>query len=58
MKFKGVHIVGMVILAIGTIELIWGATGNSPLPTFVTNSLTQPLDLVLIGVGGVMIFYL
>ena len=43
---------------LGATDLLWGNTGQSPLPDAISNQLTQQNDLFLIALGGGTFLYL
>jgi hypothetical protein len=55
MKYKRLLAFGMI--GIGSLDLLFGNTNTTVLPTAVTNVLTQQIDLILIGLGFFLLWY-
>jgi|307.fasta_scaffold11322_5 hypothetical protein len=55
---KAIQYVALAAAVIGAVDLLWGNTGQSPLPDAVSNQLTQQTDLFLIAIGGGTFLYL
>jgi hypothetical protein len=51
------HIVAIVLIALGVVDLGWGDTNQAVLPSFIGDYLTQQVDVVLILAGGVILFF-
>lgn len=49
-------IIAFTLIGVGSADLLFGNTNTKILPDALTNVLTQQLDLVLIGVGGILLF--
>jgi len=48
---------GLAVAAVGLVDLLFGNTNQSILPSAVSNLLTQQTDAVLIVGGGLAFFY-
>jgi hypothetical protein len=51
-------LIGLSILSIGALDLALGDTDKQVLPSFIGNVLTQQIDIVLIGIGILLMFYM
>lgn len=50
--------IGLAAAIIGAIDLLYGNTAETPLPSAIGNQLTQQTDLFLIAGGGAAFFFL
>lgn len=54
---KWTSILGLLLIAVGGLDLLFGNTDHPFLPSFLTAKLTQQSDAVLLAAGAVLIFF-
>lgn len=54
---KPSHIIALVFILVGALDLLLGNTNHPLLPAFIGNELTQQRDIGLIGIGTLLILW-
>lgn len=57
LKQSWVHIVAIILAAIGVVDLATGNTNKPILPSFIGNFLTQQIDIVLIAAAAFLLLF-